>query len=169
MCRVVCKVCNLETFTHLFRKHYIRKHTATKHKHSDFKYVKKTYHRCKLCACELLFTYETVYNHMKRAHNISLKQYELRFNALKPLVGGKDFSRTCDVNTDVTGIINESLDDHAFALEVKAAEMADCQTKPAAKENDDDEDDDFLVFKQNVIESFKYEMTKKPKTFNNFL
>jgi len=122
MCRVVCRMCDLETFTHLFRKHYIRKHEENKHKHGDFKYVKKTFHKCKLCSTELLFTYETVYNHMKRCHNISLKQYEIKFKALIPIVGGKDFSRTCDVSADATGILNDS---DTIDQEVLAAEMAD--------------------------------------------
>lgn len=80
----------------------------------------------------MLFTYETVYNHMKRCHNISLKQYELQFKALIPLVGGKDFSRTCDINTDVTGILNDvhsanlaNTADDSLAREVEAAEYAD--------------------------------------------
>ena len=66
-----------------------RKHEEYKHKHGDFRYVRKTYHKCKLCSTELLFTYETVYNHMKRCHNISLKQYEMKYQALIPIVGGK--------------------------------------------------------------------------------
>ena len=39
------------------------------------------------------------------------RQYELKFNALTPLVGGKDFSRTCDTSTDVVGVVNINLDD----------------------------------------------------------
>ena len=52
--------------------------------------------------------------------------------ALIPLVGGKDFSRTCDINTDVTGILNDvhsanlaNTADDSLAREVEAAEYAD--------------------------------------------
>ena len=76
MCRVRCKFCNRDVSAGSVTKHARLYHgVASIQDYGEIEYVNPTYHSCKLCGLELIFTARTIQKHVTRRHRISPDAY----------------------------------------------------------------------------------------------
>jgi len=81
MCICKCGFCGKNILHHLLRKHVIKQHPEYKDFIGDYDYVLKTYYRCKVCDAEILFSLESIKNHVKKSHRMTLTVYKDRYQA----------------------------------------------------------------------------------------
>lgn len=76
MCRVRCKFCGREVSAGSITKHARLYHgVQNSQDYGKIEYVKPTYHHCRLCAAELIFTARSLQKHVTRKHQISPEAY----------------------------------------------------------------------------------------------
>ena len=94
--RVVCMACGAKVKVKLpsllilrclfdfVQVHHMKKHleshnmTLDQYKEmygTEWEYVKKVYHKCGICSVPMLFDLETLFNHLKKNHQIKVKEY----------------------------------------------------------------------------------------------
>ena len=61
-------------------KKHLESHNMTLDQYKDmygteWEYVKKVYHKCGICSVPMLFDLETLFNHLKKNHQIKVKEY----------------------------------------------------------------------------------------------
>jgi len=77
--RVVCMACGAKVKVHHMKKH-LESHNMTLDQYkemygTEWEYVKKVYHKCGICGVPMLFDLETLFNHLKKNHQIKVKEY----------------------------------------------------------------------------------------------
>jgi len=77
--RVICMACTAKVKVHHMKKH-LETHNMTLDQYksmygNEYEYVKKVYHRCGICQYPMLFDLETLFTHLRKFHQIKVKEY----------------------------------------------------------------------------------------------
>jgi len=74
MCLCKCNICHATLQHHKVKQHMKYKHnTSMKNLYS---FIRQTYYRCKICLSEVLFSYDSIRNHLWNHHSLSLTDYK---------------------------------------------------------------------------------------------
>jgi len=74
MCVCKCNICDQTFLHHKMKKHMKYKHNSTTR--NLYTFIKQTYYRCKICFAEVLFSFDSIRNHLWNHHQLPLKDYK---------------------------------------------------------------------------------------------
>jgi len=93
LCLVECSICGSSMLHHLFRKHISTQHNVNVRNYTEaygqVVFKRKVFHKCKFTDCQedLLFSYDSICQHLKAVHELTLDLYSDKFNVFHEAAG----------------------------------------------------------------------------------